>query len=253
MARMIPFIMIFLLAAGIVTAQTSPSLRLGVFGAYGGAQSDQSIFTQSCFSCPVISDFSGTYANGGVVLQLPFNGGEGLHLGLLAQIGYHSATLDETVPGDQLPSLDSNGNVVIATTEYRAEIADHILLFDLAVDLELSGITLNAGMSAGYRADVRGQLLYVLTSPPGAAFDPYLLEEGRKLIDSATLVVGTWDDETVDAFVIGPYASLGYRFTIDDVSIDAAAETRLLWPVAIPSAKESMWTYGGILRVMYAL
>lgn len=246
-------IMASLLCAGITSAQTSPSLRLGVFGAYGGAQSDQSVFTQPCLSCPVISDFSGTYANGGIVLQLPLSGGEGLHIGLLTQIGYHSATLDETVPGDQLPSLDSNGNVINVTTEYRAEIADRILLFDLAVDLELSGITLNAGISTGYRADVRGQLLYVLTSPPGAAFDPYLLEEGRKLIDSATLVIGKWDDETVDAFVIGPYASLGYRFTIDDVSIDAAAETRLLWPVAIPNATRSIWTYGGVLRVMYAL
>jgi hypothetical protein len=142
---------------------------------------------------------------------------------------------------------------VYATTEYRAEITDRVLLFDLAVDLELSGITLNAGMSAGYRADVRGQLLIVLTSPPGAAFDPYLLEEGRKLNDSATLVVGTWDDETVDAFVIGPYASLGYRFIIDDLSIDVAAESRLLWNVAIPDATRPMWTYGGIVRVMYAL
>lgn len=179
---MLPIILIFLSAAVITSAQTSPSLRLGVFGAYGGAQSDQSIFTQSCFSCPVISDFSGTYANGGVVLQLPFNGGEGLHIGLLAQIGYHSATLDETVPGDQLPSLDSNGNVVIATTEYRAEIADHILLFDLAVDLELSGITLNAGMSAGYRADVRGQLLYVLTSPPVRRSIPISLRRAESLL-----------------------------------------------------------------------
>jgi hypothetical protein len=92
-----------------------------------------------------------------------------------------------------------------------------------------------------------------LTGPPGAKFDPFIVDDIGTMIDSATIEISAWDDETVDAFVIGPYASLGYRFVIDELSIDVAAETRLLWPAAIPSAKESMWTYGGIVRVMYAL
>jgi hypothetical protein len=243
-------IIVFLLCAGIASAQTSPTLRLGVFGSYGGAQTDQSIFTQPCLSCPDLNALSGFFVNGGVVLQLPFTNGDGLNVGLLTQVGYHHASLKETVPGDVLPSLDQDGNVVYSSTEYRADISDKLLLLDLAVDLVMSGITLNTGMSAGYRSDVRGQLLYALTSPPGAKFDPFLI---GVLIDSSTIEIGTWDDEAVDAFVIGPYASLGYRFVIDDLSIDVAAESRLLWNVAIPDAAQPMWTYGGILRVMYAL
>ncbi|RPI68538.1 MAG: hypothetical protein EHM43_04585 [Ignavibacteriae bacterium] len=246
-------IIVFLLCAGVATAQTSPSLRLGVFGTYGGAQTDQSIFTQPCLSCPDFNALSGTIVNGGIVLQLPFTSGDGINVGLLAQVGYHYASLKETVPGDDLPSLDQDGNVVYSSTEYRADISDELLLLDLAIDLVMSGITLNAGMSAGYRVDVKGQLLYALTSPPGAKFDPFLIGDEGVLIDSSTIEIGRWDDETVDAIVIGPYASLGYRFVVDDLSIDVAAESRLLWNAAIPDATQPMWTYGGILRVMYGL
>jgi hypothetical protein len=90
-----------------------------------------------------------------------------------------------------------------------------------------------------------------IVDPPGARLDPFVAN--GVLEDSATVLISSWETVDVETFAFGPYASLGYRFTFDDLSIDLAAETRLLWPVAIPHATQSMWTYGGILRVMYAL
>lgn len=175
---MLPIIVLFMLAAGIASAQISPSLRLGVFGAYGGAQTDQSFQTLPSCGCREFNALSGKYWNGGIVVQIPFTTGDGINVGLLAQAGYHNAFLAETVQSDRLPPLGQDGSVVLATTEFRADVTDRLLLLDLAVDLELSGITLNAGMSAGYRTDVRGQKLFALTSPPGAAFDPDNIGEG---------------------------------------------------------------------------
>lgn len=250
MAQLISGI-VFLLCAGIVSAQTLPSLRLGVFGAFGGAQTD--ISHQTVCECPQFSALTGTYWDGGMVSQISFTNGQGLNIGLLAQVGYQSATLAQTIPGGKDPYLDQDGNVVFTTTEYRAEITDELVMFDLAVDLVLSGVTLDLGASVGYRNDVRGQTIFALIDPPGAKFDPYLLPPGTILIDSATAVFDTWDEENTDDVVLGPYASLGYRFVIDNFSVDLAAETRLLWTAAIPSTTSPMWMYGGIVRVMYAL
>lgn len=250
---MVPLVtvFVFLFWTGLTSAQTSPSLRLGVFGAYGGAQTDPS--NQTACECPQFSALTGTYWNGGMVAQIPFTNGQGFNIGLLTQLGYHGATLAQTIPGDRLPSLDQNGNVVYVTTEYRADITDELIMLDVAADLELSGVTLDLGASVGYRNDVRGQTTYALTDPPGAKLDPYLLPPGAQLIDSSTAVIDTWDEENTDDVVVGPYASLGYRFVIDNFSVDLAAETRLLWTAALPNASDPMWTYGGILRVTYGI
>jgi hypothetical protein len=245
-------ICVLLLCAGIASAQTSTTIRLGVYGAFGGTHAEQSWSLDDCL-CPHFDALSGTYAGGGVVAMMPFTTGEGLNVGWLAQLGYHGATLAQSIPGDRLPSLDQDGNVVYPTTEYRADIKDDLVMLDLAVDLVLSGVTLDLGASVGYRNDVKGQTTYALTDPPGAKFDPYILPPNVRLIDSATAVIDTWDEETTDDVVIGPYASLGYRFVIDNFSVDLAAETRLLWTSAIPNTTVPMWMYGGILRVMYAL
>lgn len=247
---MLPTILCFIVAASIASAQTSPSLRLGVFGAYGGAQTDQLLSIEDAWS-PQFSDLSGSYWNSGVVVQFPFTTGNGVNIGLLVQGGYHSATLAQNIPGPELLSLNPDGSFALATTEFQSEISDKSMLLDLAIDLELAGMIFNAGVSTGYRVDVRGQERFAITGPPGIVFDPDL--GGSKLIDSVTAEFSSWDEETVDAFVIGPYASLGYRFVSDNLSIDLAAETRLLWTVAIPDATKPLWTYGGTMRVMYAL
>lgn len=251
---MLPTILCFVVATSIASAQTSPSLRLGVFGAYGGAQTDQLLSIEDNWS-PQFSALSGSYWNSGVVVQFPFTTGNGVNIGLLVQGGYHSATLAQNIPGPELPSLNPDGSFALATTEFQSEISDKSMLLDLAIDLELAGMIFNAGVSTGYRVDVRGQTRFAITGPPGVVLDPYLV--GSKLIDSVTIKISSWDEETLDPFinefVIGPYASLGYRFVIDNLSIDLAAETRLLWTVAIPDATKPLWTYGGTMRVMYAL
>lgn len=247
-------LLILSLTSIVVRVAAEDNIHIGAYFSYGGASTAEKVPTFQDCNCPAYSDIRGDLIAGGIVVQLPFSVGDGLNVGLLGQFGYGTISLSQVQPGDRLPSLDQDGNVVYSTTEHRLIIDQQGALIDVAADLTYSGLTLDVGLTALFNAKVSGRKTLELVEPPDAAFDPFLPGPGEGVLeDEDTYLIQEWNESGVKSVSYGIYGALGYTLDFGIITTTLAAESRLLWVVAIPDATAPLWTYGGVLRVMLDL
>jgi hypothetical protein len=186
------------LANPLIPAKSRPRIFVGPVIGYN--RSLQSSGFQSISDDVLCPEFTSGVANGyyfGVSAEYLLGEPKNSKSSIIARLVYSYLPGNYAVPGDELPSLDANGNVVVSTTQHVAEIDYTILEFEAIYKLNLfnSGFGIVVGPTLGFVLDVAREQRMELLEPQNAQFDPSLFPNNDYIyINNNRAIITAQDD-----------------------------------------------------------
>ena len=116
---------------------------------------------------------------------------------IIARVVYNYMPAFYEQPGDQLPSLDANGNVVISSVRHVAEIEYSTIDLEAIYKLNLfnSGFGVVVGPTIGFVIGSDREQRMELVEPLNAVFDPSLFPEGTvEYVNNGRGIITARDD-----------------------------------------------------------
>lgn len=204
------FVVVFLAATGSMVAQqelgarsnplvpekSAPRIYVGPVVGYN--RSLQSSGFQSVAGdvlCPEFTEGTGNgYYFGGSIEYL-LGKPRDSKSSLIARVVYEYMPASYTEPGDNLPSLDENGEVVYSTVEHTADIKYSFLDLEVIYKLNLfnSNFGIVVGPTVGFVMNSERVQQMSIVEPLNAAFDPTFCPECEYTNNGRTVITGRDD------------------------------------------------------------
>lgn len=226
--RYLLLLVVVVLVANILAAQPNDGFALRLNVSYGAAWARGTVPALTLDSvipncdCPNYTDYSGTYASTSI--------GAGLTLLKIMHVGVDFAVqshlMRQTIPGDTLPSLDAEGNIILT----RIENEGSIRLFDVAPRLFM-GVYLPAtfyielGVSA--LVNITNRAASVARMPVGVSWNDIDVDEPRETFENGRALM-LYDQTLIDfpnvRFDVD--VNLGKSFVMGDLTVQLLATYR---------------------------
>ncbi len=171
---------------------------------------------QSQLLCPVFDDLKSTYASESIGLGISLLGVARVNI----DAGVQSIVTYATTPPDSLPSLDPQGNVVMAVIQHQASLSvfDVYLRPSITFDLPL-GITAECGLRVLFNVD--NNLVQVLRILEPSTVTFYVENSGPNVYfdNNRAMMTGSGPLTSTPKTRLDIDASVGKSFIIDDFTI----------------------------------
>jgi len=179
-----------------------------------------SLTVDNC-KCPNYTAYIGTYASQSIGAGLSFM--SVMHVSI--DVGVQSMTATSLVPGDTLPSLDSDGRVVLTSAEFSGVISifDAFVRPSVGVVLPL-GLSLEAGAIVLFNTNNYVSSVIRLVSPKDATFDKSTYPPGQYFEDNRAILIYKEDLIDFPKMRVDIDASVGKSFTFSDFTIQFLAK-----------------------------
>jgi hypothetical protein len=170
------------LANPLVPQKSRPRIYVGPVGGYNKALHSSGF--QSVAGDVLCPDFTSGTANGyyiGGSVEYLLGSPKDSKSSIIGRVVYNYMPASYTVPGDELPSIDPNGEVVKSVVQHVASI--NYSLIDLEVVYKLNlfesdfGIVIGPTVGVPVKAELEQRM--ELVSPLNATFDPALVPNAR--------------------------------------------------------------------------
>lgn len=179
------------LANPLIPAKSRPRIYVGPVGGYN--KSLHSSGFQSVAGDVLCPDFTSGTANGyyvGGSVEYLLGSPKDSKSSIIGRVVYNVMPASYTVPGDELPSIDPNGDVVTSVVQHVAQISYSLIDLEVVYKLNLFesdfGIVIGPTIGVPIQADLEQRM--ELVSPLNATFDPSLVPNARYINNGRAIV-----------------------------------------------------------------
>lgn len=170
--------------------------------------------------CPHFSSSEGLGYSFGGVFELEFYESEIWDWGLIARIGYFDYSYNETMIGEEYPSLVDDGQggykTIYTTTGYETTVDYKTIKIELLYKINLfdTDLTFTFGPSLGVAAENNFKISYNLLEPEDTQFTPDHEDKCVRFENNNRRIV-LYDDEIPDSYPVRLALNAGLQYEIE--------------------------------------